>query len=216
MLNEQPVEFPGSAGRLEGLLGKESSARNGVVIALHPHPLFGGSMHNNVVEAIVRAGQSSGLGTLRFNFRGVGGSEGDFSGGSGESDDIGAALDFLGQGFDVGSKVLAGYSFGAVAALAYCHRQAHDADHLVLVSPPPFLLPEGVPLEAGVLRKIIVGEADDMAPPGGVITRVSASRREDLIELLPGADHFFGGMEDELERRLVRVFETIGSTGAAS
>jgi alpha/beta superfamily hydrolase len=216
MDNEQPVEFPGPAGRLEGLLGNESSTRNGVVVALHPHPLYGGSMHNNVVETIVRAGRHSGLATLRFNFRGVGGSDGEFSGGPGESDDIGAALDFLAKHFDVGIRVVAGYSFGAVVALAYCHRQVHNADHLVLVSPPPFLLPEGIPLEAGVLRKIIVGEADEMAPPGGVIMRVSPSRREECIELLPGADHFFGGMEDELERRLVNVLETIGSTEAES
>jgi alpha/beta superfamily hydrolase len=173
-------------------------------------------MHNNVVETIVRAGQSCGLATLRFNFRGVGSSEGEFSGGTGELDDIGAALDFLARDFDTGSKILAGYSFGAVVALAYCYREKHSADHLVLVSPPPFLLPEGVSLEADVLRKIIVGEEDDMAPPGEVITRVSASRREELIELLPGTDHFFGGMEDDLEKRLVRILEDIRSKDASS
>jgi alpha/beta superfamily hydrolase len=211
MSKEERTEFSGPAGRLEGLLGNESAAQNGVVVALHPHPLFGGSMYNNVVETVVRAGQRCGLATLRFNFRGVGRSEGDFSGGTGEQDDVGAALDFLAQGFDIGSKILAGYSFGAVVGLAYCHRQEHNADHLVLVSPPPFLLPEGMSLEAGVLRKIVVGEADELAPPGEIITGVSASRHEALIALLPGADHFFGGMEDELERRLVKVLENIGS-----
>lgn len=232
MLKEERVEFPGPGGRLEGFLGNASAAPNGVVIALHPHPLFGGSMHNNVVETIVRAGQSCGLATLRFNFRGVGRSEGDFSGGTGEQDDISAALDFLEQGFDVGTGVLAGlpavivagspavilagYSFGAVVALAYCHRQGHRADHLVLVSPPPFLLPEGVSLEAGVLRKIIVGEEDEMAPLAEVKTRISASRREDMIELIPGADHFFVGREDNLEKRLVRILENTQSQGATS
>jgi alpha/beta superfamily hydrolase len=216
MINEAQIEFSGPTGRLEGLLGNKSGAKNGVVVALHPHPLFGGSMHNNVVETIVRAGQSGGLATLRFNFRGVGRSEGDFSGGASEIDDIEAALDFV-AGLPARGEpcrtavILAGYSFGAVVALAYCHRQEHLADHLLLVSPPPFLLPEGVSLEAGVLRKIIVGEEDEMAPPGGVITRVSASRREELIELIPGTDHFFGGMEEDLEKRLVRVLETIRS-----
>ena len=217
MFKEQRLEFPGPAGRLEGLLGNESATQHGIVVALHPHPLFGGSMQNNVVETMVRAGQRCGLATLRFNFRGVGRSEGDTSGGPGEQDDVGAALDFLAQGLDVGPRVLAGspavilagYSFGAVVALAYCHRQEHNTDHLVLVSPPPFLLPEGVSLEADVLRKIIVGEADELAPPGKIINRVSASRREALIELLPRADHFFRGMEDDLENRLVRVLENI-------
>lgn len=227
MHKERHLEFFGPAGRLEGLLGNESAAEDGVVVALHPHPLFGGSMHNNVVEAIIQAGQISGSATLRFNFRGVGRSEGDFSGGTGEQDDIGAALDFLGQGFDIGTKtpeglpargephrtavILAGYSFGAVVALAYCHRNEHRADHLLLISPPPFLLPDGVSLEAGVLRKIMVGEVDEMAPPTQVKTKVSSARREEIIEIIPGADHFFGGMEDDLKQRLVRVLEVIKS-----
>jgi alpha/beta superfamily hydrolase len=82
-LMEQQIEFPGPAGLLEGRSGNESAAKHGAVIALHPHPLYGGSMNNNVVETIVRAGQSSGLLTLRFNFRGVGRSEGDYSDGTG-------------------------------------------------------------------------------------------------------------------------------------
>jgi alpha/beta superfamily hydrolase len=211
MMNEQHVEFNGPAGRLEGLLGNESAAENGVVLALHPHPLFGGSMHNNVVETIVRAGQSCGLATLRFNFRGVGRSEGDFSGGAGELDDMGAALGFLKQGFKIGTRVLAGYSFGAVIALAYCYRQEHKADHLVLVSPPPSLLPEGVSLEADVLRTIIVGEEDEMAPLEELKSRVTISRQEEFIEVIPGTDHFFGGMEDDLEARLIGVLEDIRS-----
>jgi alpha/beta superfamily hydrolase len=216
MLNEQHAEFPGPAGRLEGLLGNESQAENGVVLALHPHPLYGGSMHNNVVETIVRAGQNCGLATLRFNFRGVGSSEGNFSGGAGELDDMGAALGFLKQSFEIGTRVLAGYSFGAVIALAYCYREEHKADHLVLVSPPPSLLPEGVSLEAGVLRKIIVGEQDEMAPPEEIKARVTISKQEELIEVIPGTDHFFGGMEDDLEKRLVRVLEDITSKEATT
>ena len=83
ILIEQQIEFPGPAGLLEGRLGNESVAKSSALIALHPHPLYGGSMHNNVVEAIVRAGQSCGFMTLRFNFRGVGRSEGDYSEGDG-------------------------------------------------------------------------------------------------------------------------------------
>jgi alpha/beta superfamily hydrolase len=216
MISEQHIEFPGPAGRLEGLLGNASAAENRVVVALHPHPLFGGSMHNNVVETIVRAGQTCGLATLRFNFRGVGRSEGEFSGGAGELDDLGAALGFLKQGYKTATRVLAGYSFGAVIALAYCYREGHVADHLVLVSPPPSLMPEGVSLETGVLRKIIVGEQDEMAPLEEIKARVTISRQEELVEVIPGTDHFFGEMEDDLEERLVRVLESIGSQEAAS
>jgi alpha/beta superfamily hydrolase len=129
---------------------------------------------------------------------------------------MGAALGFLKQRHKTGTRVLAGYSFGAVIALAYCFREEHKADHLVLVSPPPSLLPEGVSLEAGVLRKIIVGEEDEMAPTEEIKARVAISRQDELIEVIPGTDHFFGGTEDDLEKRLIRVLESTGSKEAVS
>ena len=75
-LRERQVEFPGLAGVLQGRVADEASHSTGALLALHPHPLYGGSMDNNVVEAVVRAGQASSLTTLRFNFRGVGFSQG--------------------------------------------------------------------------------------------------------------------------------------------
>ncbi len=209
MVKEQIVEFPGPAGLLEGRLGNESGAQSGAVIVLHPHPLYGGSMNNNVVETIVRAGQSSGLVTLRFNFAGVGRSEGDYSEGTGEQGDVGSALDFLERSCDIGTRVLAGYSFGAAVALAYCHRPGHGVDHLLLISPPPFLLPKGLSLEASVVRKIIVGEDDEIARPEEIAARVSATRVEELIEVMPGTDHFFWGREKDLEKRLVRILNEV-------
>lgn len=204
-LREGLVQFPGAAGLLEGRVGSGAVAKSNAVIALHPHPLYGGSMDNNVVETIVRAGQDCGFTTLRFNFRGVGRSEGDYSQGAGEQDDIGAALDFFEQSFDLADKVLVGYSFGACVALAYCHRPGHGVDHLLLISPPPFLLSEGLSLEAGIVRKILLGEKDEIAPPEAVKSRVSSERVEELVEVVPGADHFFLGKEGDLEKRLVRI-----------
>ena len=173
-LKEYPIEISGDAGLLEGRLGNETAAQNGAVIALHPHPLCGGSMNNPVVETIVRAAQTCGLATLRFNFRGVGRSQGHDDEGTGEQDDIGSALDFLERSLDPRTRGLAGYSFGAAVALSCCHRSGHRMDHLVLISPPPFLLPGGVSLEAGPLRKIVVGEHDEIARPEEVTARVSA------------------------------------------
>ncbi len=205
MLKERPITFPGPAGFLEGRLGNESTGPNGAFIALHPHPLYGGSMNNNVVKAMVSSGQKCGFMTLRFNFRGVGRSEGDYSEGTGEQADVGAALDFLERGFDIGTSVLAGYSFGACVALGYCQRLRHGVEHLLLISPPPFLLPKSLSLEASVVRKIVVGEKDEIAAPGEIKARVSATRAEELVEVIPGADHFFWGREEELEKRLVRI-----------
>lgn len=204
---EQSIEIAGPAGRLEGRLGNPSVARRNVLIALHPHPLYGGSMHNNVVETTVRAGQECGFMTLRFNFRGVGRSQGDYAEGDGEQDDVDAALDCLAVSFDVGSTVLAGYSFGACVGLAYCHRPGKTVDHLLLISPPPSLLPEDLSLEARVVRKIILGEKDQIASPDDVKSRISSRRVKDLVEVIPGADHSFWGREDDLKMRIVRILE---------
>jgi alpha/beta superfamily hydrolase len=209
LVGERPVEFDGPAGVIEGRVANETSGK-GALVVLHPHPLYGGRMENNVVETVVRAGLDSNLTTLRFNFRGVGRSKGSFDQGTGEQDDVAAALDFLGDNLHPETKVLAGYSFGGCVALAYCHRKDHGVDHLVLISPPPFLLPEGggLSLEIPVVRKIVFGENDEIAPPEEVKSMVSSGRVEELVEVIPGADHFYLGKEEELERLLVQSFST--------
>ena len=200
---EKPVEFPGPAGRLQGRLSNETSRHRGALIALHPHPLYGGNMDNKVVEAAVRAGQACDLITLRFNLRGVGGSQGSYDEGIGEQDDIGAALDFLRQRFSPQTMSLVGYSFGAYVALAYCHRQNHGVDSLFLISPPPFLLPDDLSLDLPVVKKIVLGENDEIALAEEVKSRIPMKRAEELIQVIPGADHFFWGKEGEIEKLLV-------------
>ncbi|HJU27809.1 MAG TPA: hypothetical protein VJ718_01485, partial [Candidatus Binataceae bacterium] len=116
-MKERQVTFASGDLKLEGLLAiPEDSrpARAGVVC--HPHPLYGGSMYNNVVDAVLEAMWKLGWATLRFNFRGVGQSEGEHGGGAGEADDATAAVKFLGEqtGLTVSNLVLAGYSFGAM------------------------------------------------------------------------------------------------------
>jgi alpha/beta superfamily hydrolase len=200
---EKPVEFPGPAGILQGRLSNETSRHRGALIALHPHPLYGGNMDNKVVEAAVRAGQACDLITLRFNLRGVGGSQGSYDEGIGEQDDIGAALDFLRQRFSPQTMSLVGYSFGAYVALAYCHRQNHGVDSLFLISPPPFLLPDELSLDLPVVKKIALGEHDEIALAEEIKSRISMKRAKELIQVIPGADHFFWGKEGEIEKLLV-------------
>ena len=112
---EESVTIEGPL-RLEGRLSRVSG-EEGLVVT-HPHPLYGGSMDNNVVKALVRAGKEVGMSTLRFNFRGVGGSQGTHGRGPAERDDLRAALEML-AAEGVSRLVVAGYSFGAwVAATA--------------------------------------------------------------------------------------------------
>jgi alpha/beta superfamily hydrolase len=107
---EEKIFFESAGLKVEGLLDRLHSDR-GVVIT-HPHPLYGGDMFNNVVEAIVQAYQEKGHSTLRFNFRGVGQSEGAYDNGIGEQENVRAALEYLSL-LGTMSIDLAGYSFGA-------------------------------------------------------------------------------------------------------
>jgi len=159
-------------------------------------------MDNNVVEAVVRAGQAGGLATLRFNFRGAGLSEGSYDSGEGEQEDVGAALDFLDQRLHARAKVLVGYSFGACMALAYCHRPDHGVDSLVLIAPPPFLLDETLSLGLPVVKKILLAEHDEIAPPQEVTSRAFAGGVGDRIDVIAETDHFFSGREADIEQRL--------------
>jgi alpha/beta superfamily hydrolase len=198
-IKEMGVQFSGPAGLIEGRLGEEARNHDNAMVVLHPHPQYGGSMENNVVVAAVRAGQACGFVTLRFNFRGVCGSEGKYDDGMGEQDDVAAALHYLRAGQSAKTAVLVGYSFGACVGLALCHRAEHGVDHLILISPPPILLPKELSLEIPVVGKIVLGEKDDIAPPEEVQSMVSAQRRKGLIEVIPKADHFFWGREEWLE-----------------
>ena len=199
LINDRLVQFMGGAGVIEGRLANDTSHKYGALVTLHPHPLYGGSMDNNVVGAVVRAGQDAGFITLRFNFRGVGRSQGGYDHGVGEQDDVRAALDFLGRRFRPETKVLVGYSFGACIALAYCHRQDHGIDRLFLICPPPSLLQEDLSLGLPVVKQIVLSENDEIAPPEEVKARLPASRAEELIKVIPGADHFLFGKEKEIE-----------------
>lgn len=210
MSEEQVVEFKGGAGLLEGRLSGDPSINGRALLALHPHPLYGGSLQNNVVETAVRAGQACGFVTLRFNFRGVMNSEGDYDEGLGEQDDVGAAVGFLKRDLGAVTIVLAGYSFGACMGLAYCHRPEHGVNHLILISPPPFLLSDELSLEAPVVRKIILGERDEIAPPEGIHARISAQARQSLVQVIPQADHFFWGREHKIESLLKAFLNSMG------
>ena len=119
-IKEERVTFKSGDLTLEGMIASPDSARpHRAAVVCHPHPFYGGSMYNNVVDAVLEALHARGFATLRFNFRGVGQSEGEFDNGKGEADDAIAAIRFLTaqKGVRADSAVLAGYSFGAMTAV---------------------------------------------------------------------------------------------------
>ena len=119
-MKERRVTFKSSDLTLEGMIASPDGAGpHRAAVVCHPHPLYGGSMYNNVVDAVLEAMHARGFATLRFNFRGVGQSEGEFDNGNGEADDTVAAIRFLiaQKGVRADGAVLAGYSFGAMTAV---------------------------------------------------------------------------------------------------
>ncbi len=199
-MKEEPVRFGSDGLSLEGLLVRPAagSSAPGAVVC-HPHPLYGGSMHNNVVEAMLDAMWSLGYATLRFNFRSVGQSEGEHDAGRGEAADAMGALNFLlaQPGVRRDGACLAGYSFGAMVAMRAGIETAAVA-RIVAVA-LPIAMGDFQPLAAARKPMLLIsGDRDSYSP----ILRLRELRsmlgdaaRLDVIE---GADHFFGGYEPAL------------------
>jgi alpha/beta superfamily hydrolase len=167
------------------------------VVVTHPHPLYGGDMENGVVESIVRAYQSKGYSTLRFNFRGVGMSQGRYEDGRGEQEDVRAAIQFLASHGKTRVD-LAGYSFGAwVNALA---TPAHPlVNGLLLVSPPVAFLDFSAVGFLAPLRLVVAGSDDQFAPPERVHALLPIWNPEAPFKVIAGAGHFYWGYTKELE-----------------
>ena len=194
-MDEELIFFMAGSIKIEGLLQTKPGDK-GVVIT-HPHPLYGGSMHNNVVESLVQAYQQEGYTTLRFNFRGVAGSQGEYDNGQGEQEDVNAALHYLAeQGKN--AVDLAGYSFGAwVNTLS---RPPVDVvQRMIMVSPPVAFLDFGPPQAIPQLKLVVAGSRDEIAPPELIKTTLPNWNSSARLEIVEGADHFYGTYAGDLE-----------------
>jgi len=158
-------------------------------------------MHNPVVTTLARAFAAQGWTSLRFNFRGVGNSEGDYDEGRGEVADLVAACDFLAVS-GIRELVVAGYSFGAwviTRAVAAGHLLAEP---LLLVSPPLAMLPSPSGLTLPNLALVVTGQFDEIAPPGLVGEQVSRWNPGAAFTVLEKCDHFYGGRLEALTDRI--------------
>jgi len=195
---EEKITFPSGALSLEGLLSRGESDQ-GVVIS-HPHPLYGGEMRNQVVGIIQEVLAGKGWTTLRFNFRGVGRSQGEYGEGVGEQEDLRAAVRYL---KDLGIKeiYLAGYSFGAwVNAQAALDHP--DVAGSILVAPPQAMMDFSFLKDDSKTRLVIAGERDDYGPVEEIMKIVGKMNPSPPVIVISGADHFFSGSTADLVRAL--------------
>jgi len=198
-MKEERVTFKSGDLTLEGMIAyPDGAGPHRAAVVCHPHPLYGGSMDNNVVEALRDAALQEGIGALRFNFRGVGASGGSHGGGEPETDDVLAVLEAA-RGLHIGSGVsLAGYSFGAARAAAAAARTQELPASLVLVS-PPLRSSNGLRLPAGRIHQLLIAGDRDQACPVEALDALATSitPSPDCI-IIEGADHSWWGYEDEL------------------
>jgi len=201
------ISFPSGELKLEGVWHlPEANGPFPAVIVCHPHPLYGGNMSSNIVFGICQALALSNIAALRFNFRGVGKSQGDFGGGAAEQDDVKAALDFVlaEDNIDKNRIGLAGYSFGGGVAAAVAAKDER-VKMLALVSPA--LVYGGESLKEYKKPKfIIIGENDNMVAPEEVEEAVEAMPKPKRFEIIPGADHFWAGYEEAVAEKVCRFF----------
>jgi len=192
---EENIRFESGQNQLEGMFYEGSNGK-GVAIT-HPHPLYGGDMYSGVVESIANAYREKGYSTLRFNFRGVGASEGRFDDGDGEQKDVLAAREYLEQ-MKIQRVDLAGYSFGAwVNARVGCVGAV--GQQMVMVSPPVAFIDYTSVGRLPCLKLVVAGNRDDYASTDQIRTMLSNWNDAAAFKIIEGADHFYGGYLQELE-----------------
>ena len=208
---EEKITLHSDPYRLEGYW-QAGTADKGVVIT-HPHPLYGGTMSNPVVETIQSAYHQYGYATLRFNFRGVGGSQGHFDNGVGEKDDVCAAIAYVAS-MKVAAIDLAGYSFGAWINAGVAAAKPAAIHALLMVSPPvAFIAFENV-RTLKCLKLVVTGSRDDIAPVEHIRDLLPAWNPEAKLEIIDGCDHFYLGHLPKLKSILIRYLKSRESDGS--
>ncbi len=203
-------DLRGPAGRIEALLNTGQEQARYAALVCHPHPLFGGTMHNKVVYHAMKAFQSFGLPVLRFNFRGAGLSEGTHDNGHGEVGDLRAALDWLQRKYER-PILFAGFSFGSSVGLRACCGDERVKGIAAL----------GLPVRAGGReyhynflascpqpKLFVSGTADEYGPRRELEAVVAGAAVPATLVLVPGADHFFAGKLEQMQLALSSWIET--------
>ncbi len=201
------VRLAGPAGQIEALVETPAEDRGGGAaparfgVACHPHPLYGGTLDNKVVHTLARAFVELGVPAIRFNFRGVGASEGPYDEGIGETADVLAVIAYGRERWPGAPLWLAGFSFGGAVAL----RAAAQArpERLVAVAPGVTRVAMQGIASPACPWLIVQGDADDVIEPAAVLEWAGRQSPAPAVRLLAGAGHFFHGRLHELRQVLL-------------
>jgi len=188
-MSEKTVNFHAEDGvLLEGLLDEDGE--KGALILLHPHPLYGGEMRNPVIKMMKKTASEEGFCTLRFNFRGVGGSQGSYGEGVKERKDLKGALNFL---ISLNLKrpyIVGGYSFGSIIGTEVSLEDEH-IDGLILVSPPLLMYNFSPLLSFKKPKLIIAGDRDYICPVENLRSLYEKLPEPKMLHIIEACDHFY-------------------------
>jgi hypothetical protein len=209
------VIFNGPEGRLEGRYQHGKTAGAPIALMLHPHPQHGGTMNNKVVYTLYQIFARRGFSVLRFNFRGVGRSQGSFDYGEGELSDAASALDWL-QSYNpsAGACWIAGFSFGAWIGMQLLMRRPEIAS-FISVAPPANMYDFGFLAPCPSSGLVVHGDSDEIVPKEAVqklVAKLSAQRDITITHrVIPGANHFFYNHLPQLEQAVESYLEAAGA-----
>lgn len=194
--------LPGPAGHIEIVLAAPCEPAQGFAIICHPHPLFGGAMSNKVVYTLAACAQKAGLYALRFNFRGVGRSEGLHDEGRGETEDVLALIRWMRERVPDAKLALMGFSFGAFVSLRAAELASPDMQVSIA---PPFskYVNQPVPPHPRCPWLVLHSTDDDVVDYAGTLAILKTFEPMPQLVTLTGAGHFFHGQLGEIERAVL-------------
>lgn len=210
-MHEQTLMITGPAGALESLLVQPDGWRelDPIAICCHPHPLHGGTMHNKVVHTLAKSCHQLGSATLRFNFRGVGDSQGEFGGGIGEQADLLAVVGWVQQQYPEAPLWLGGFSFGAYIAVM-AHQQVNPG-RLALVAPAVDMYPQMQQVRVQTPDWILVqGGQDEIVSPQAVTDWLRLQQIKPRLIWLEQAGHYFHGQLTRMQERILASWKQTG------
>lgn len=206
--NETLHLIDGPAGPIELRLLSPAGIPHRLAICCHPHSLHGGTMDNKVVYTLSRLLAARGALTVRFNFRSVGKSAGEFDQGNGEQDDLAAVANWLRAQSDRALPLwLAGFSFGSFVAAASANRLG--AEQLISIAPPVQRFDFSAPALPRCPWLIVMGDADEVVEPQAVFDWAAGLPANARLEKMAGASHYFHGRLIDLRERLEQALPTI-------
>jgi alpha/beta superfamily hydrolase len=204
--HSEHIVIPGPGGDIQALVETpELHDPRHFAVVCHPHPLFGGTLDNKVVYTLARAFEELGAPAIRFNFRGVGASTGEYDEGVGETEDALAVIEYGRVRWPNAELWLAGFSFGG--AVAICAARLAQAKRLVAVSPAVMRL-DRLDVSAELTRScpwlIVQGDADEVLDAKVVLDWAAKVSPEPVVNVLAGASHFFHGRLNELRNDVLQ------------